>query len=143
MTPQLPVARAGRLADRDQLLSEANVARGRLARTLDALGRKRHDLLDVRDQLRRQGRTLALIVGGGAVVLLGSVALASLLRARRRVPKPRPHMDSLRMESRGPEEVAPIQRHALLGELGRMLALGALAWVAFGLAGRTRRGSAE
>jgi hypothetical protein len=141
MNPMLTVSRGRLLADRDQLLAEANVARGRLAHTLDALGRKRHDLVDVGGKLRRRGRELALL-GGVTVVLLAGMAGVSLIRrfrARRRAPRSEDLVELRRRDRRDSEPAAPVERRGFLGEFGPRLALGALAWLVLRLASRAGR----
>lgn len=136
LTRPLLSTHAGRLPDRDQLESEANVARERLARTLEVLDRRRHEAVDIRLQLRRHRRGL-VIAGGVTIVTAGGVTVTAVLlrRARARAEaKPRSLVEMLRRVWRGPERVARTEPRGFLRELGRKLALGTLSWIALELA---------
>jgi hypothetical protein len=64
---------------RDELAREANQARTKLLRTVEQLDRRRHDALELRVQVQRHVRQLA--VAGGAI-LLGTCAAMVLLAHR-------------------------------------------------------------
>jgi hypothetical protein len=121
-------------ADRDHLEAEANVARARLVRTLGALDRRRHELADVRLQVRRHAGGVMLAAG----VVVGAVGLAvaiDVVRARRRAERrPRARLELLRRLWRRPEELAPAP--SFWGTLARRLALTALGALASQLAKR-------
>lgn len=63
---------------------EADIARSRerLGALLDELNRRRHDLFDVRLQLRRHALSFAL--AAGAVVALAAAVIGTAVRRRRR-----------------------------------------------------------
>lgn len=123
-----------RARDRDHLEAEANVARARLARTLGALDRRRHELVDVRLQLRRHASAIALAAGVGLSVL-GIVIAIDVVRARRRAKRtPRARLELARRAWRRPETLAPAPPFWLT--LARRVALAALGAVASQLAKR-------
>jgi hypothetical protein len=62
--------------EREELESRADYVRSRLMTTLGELDRRRHEIFDVRLQLRRHARELALVGAG-----LGLVALSGILTA--------------------------------------------------------------
>lgn len=123
--------------DRDHLEAEANVARARLARTLDALDHRRHELTDVKLQIRLHSRAL-LLAGGVVVLAIGGVVVVSILRARARErERPRERFQLLKMFWRRPERVEDAVKHEQRGffaELGRRVLLGTLTWAALQLA---------
>lgn len=120
-------------ADRDHLEAEANVARARLARTLEALDRRRHDLVDVRLQLHAHARGVAIAAALGVAGL--SVAVAFAVRRARRLSesRPRARWALLRRMWRRPEQLARPPRAPFFTELARRVALGALTALATGL----------
>jgi hypothetical protein len=61
---------------REDLSLEANASRTRLLRAIEELDRRGHDALDVRLQLRRHGREIALAVAALAMAASGMAFLA-------------------------------------------------------------------
>ena len=62
--------------DKAELTAEADEARTKLLRTVEALDRRRHDAFDVGLQVRRHAARLAV----AGAVLVGGVAAAMLFR---------------------------------------------------------------
>jgi hypothetical protein len=61
---------------RDELAREANQVRTKLLRTVEQLDRRRHDALELRVQVQRHMRQLAIV---GGAVLLGTCAAMVLM----------------------------------------------------------------
>jgi hypothetical protein len=125
--------------DRDHLEAEANVARARLARTLEALDHRRHEFTDLRLQVRRHARTLLLAGGVFALTAFG-LALVSVLRARAKArARPRERIQLFKTFWRRPERVELAlknEQRSFPAELGRRVLLGTLTWAALQLAKR-------
>jgi hypothetical protein len=98
---------------RHQMELRAEVARDRLLDTIDALDRKRHEVLDWRLQLRQHLTQLALVsvavVGGLAMAIGTGLYRARLLADHRR----RERVRALSRFWRHPERVALDRHHSL------------------------------
>jgi hypothetical protein len=64
---------------RDELAREANQVRTKLLRTVEQLDRRRHEALDLRTQVQRHVRQLAVV---GGAILLGTCAAMVLVAHR-------------------------------------------------------------
>jgi hypothetical protein len=73
----------GRTGAREYLERETDLARARLLGTIGELDRRRHELLDLRLQIRRHAGDLLSILGG-VLMGIGSTAAVLVLRERRR-----------------------------------------------------------
>ena len=119
--------------DRERLEREANLVRGRLATTLDVLDKRRHDLMDVKLQVRRFATPIAL--GGGLIgfALLTGIGylgyrIATIGERRRRE---RAHV--LQRMWNHPERVARYKNPPMLLEIGRKLLVGTVTYVGMSL----------
>lgn len=110
----------------DELAREANQVRTKLLRTVEQLDARRHDAFDLRSQLDRHLKQLA--VAGGVLVLAtaGAVALAvhGVQRAAER--RRRDRWKLARHLWRHPERAMRAERRSLVGELGRSVLLSVL-----------------
>ncbi len=118
----------------DELRQQADVVRGRLADTLDALNRRRHqlihELLDWKGQLRKHAVPLAIAGTSTALILLGSGG-AALYRSRRRHKLlPRERLRALVRAWKYPERVAQKDERSIPVEIGRHLVVNLVTAVA-------------
>ena len=104
-------------AERTRLLARADRLRRRLLTAVSILDRRRHDLFDVKGQIRRH--KTALLVAGGVVVVVVAIAL----RPRRqptRLEDLRTRGAALRRAWQHPERVASTRpTTSLWSEIGR------------------------
>jgi hypothetical protein len=115
---------------RAELEQQADLARSRLAGTIDALSHWRHDLLDwrakLRDwraQLRKHVVPLVAVGVGLAAALVGS-ALLGTRAARRRAAHPyRARWEAMQRAWEHPDRVADYKDRPLAIELGRKVTL--------------------
>jgi hypothetical protein len=110
---------------RDELAREANQVRTKLLRTVEQLDRRRHEALDLRVQVQRHMRQLALF---GGVILLGTCAAMVLVASRISSAVERRRRNRWRL-ARGvwthPERVLRAERRtSILGAILRPLLLG-------------------
>jgi hypothetical protein len=124
---------------RARLELEANRVRSRLMDTLDVIDRRRHDLLDVRLQLRQHTDLLAKGLGGLALLIGGGIALG-VYRSRAR----RQHLREERMRAltrfwQHPDRIAREKRQSMLAEIGRKLLVGVATFTAMQLVKRQVR----
>ena len=106
--------------DRERLEAQANRVRARLAETLEALERRRHDLFDLGFQARRH---VGLTLGALAGLALAAGAAAAFASYRARTRGPRLRQERLRAVGRlwrHPDRVAS-ERAPVLPEIGRRL----------------------
>jgi hypothetical protein len=114
-------------ASRQNLEEEANLTRAKLLGTIGELDRRRHELFDIRLQLRRHADDL-LSIAGGLVFGVAATAAVLVVRERRRERRLREaRLHALGRLWRHPERVAP--RGSIVGTIVRM-ALVALASMA-------------
>lgn len=116
LVPQPPSEERARLERR------ANVVRWRLARTIEMLERKRHELFDVRYQLRHHVG-LAVFAAGVAVVAVASIVTIAVLRLESAPARPwRTRVTALRRALAHPErQTAPAVRSLSREALGVVL----------------------
>jgi hypothetical protein len=91
--------------ERQRIVRRADIVRSKLMRTLEALGRKRHDALDVGLQLRRHAGGVAVV----ALVVAFSLGGATAALVVRMLPRPtrrRQRVSALLRAFRHPERVA-------------------------------------
>jgi hypothetical protein len=113
LDPTGPVAND---ANREHLEKKANLVRARLLGTIGELDRRRHELLDLRLQIRRHAGDLISIAGG---LLVGASATAAILVLRERRRESRVRKERLRAVVRlweHPERIAS-KKNALASAL--------------------------
>lgn len=115
--------------EREALEREANLVRARLANTLDALDSRRHQLMDVKLQVRRFARPLMLIGSGLGTLLLGGVAFAIYRSTTSDARRRRQRKEMLPRMWRHPERVGAMQKPSLLAAVGRKLLTSALTMI--------------
>ena len=112
---------------RDGLEREANLVRSRLATTLEALDHRRHDLMDVKVQLKKYARPL-MIAGGSVVLLLAAGVGFGIYRFATRADRRR--QQRIKMLPRAwahPERIGTVRnKPPIVVEVGRKLLVGAL-----------------
>ena len=119
-----------------KLEMEANRVRSRLLDTLERLDRKRHEITNVRLQVREHAPELAA-VGGALALLLGGSVLLAVLGARRHERKLREErVRAIGRFWRHPEWLAQKKRSSLAGEIGRKVLVGMVTFAAIELAKR-------
>jgi len=116
-----------RCGAREYLEKEADLARAKLLGTIGELDRRRHELLDLRLQLRRHAGDILSIFGG---LMIGASATATVLVLRERRREQRLRKERVRAVARlwkHPERIAA--RRSALGAALRMtlVALAAMA----------------
>jgi hypothetical protein len=113
-------------ASRTELATEANRARAKLMHTVEVLDRKRHDALDLKKQLRRHVRDLAIVSAFAAVAIAGGVFLLAHRLAHAHERKRRARWRLAKITWQHPERELRTRRAPLLVELGRRLLLALL-----------------
>jgi hypothetical protein len=101
--------------EREGIERRADIARLKLSRTLQALGRKRHDVADVGLRIRRRARRVVLVAVVLAFTLGGAVAALARRRAERGVRARRERWMAIGRALLHPERVA--RREALAPSL--------------------------
>ncbi len=108
---------------RDALLREANEVRSKLLRTVEQLDQRRHDAFDVKLQLQRHVRQLALV---GGVVVIATAAAVTLVVQRVSSAASRRRRNRWRLARQlwwKPDRALRAERRSFLGEVGRSLLL--------------------
>jgi hypothetical protein len=106
-------------ADREHLEHEADLVRARLLGTIGELDRRRHELLNLKLQLRRHAGDLVSVFGG---LLVGAGTTAAVLVIRERRREQRLRKERLRAVARlweHPERIAA--RRSAVGTALRMV----------------------
>jgi hypothetical protein len=124
---------------RVRLEGEADRLRRRLADTLAAIDRRRHELFNPRQQAAAH-KVLAASAGGTLAVALGASVAWGLHRRRTRTQRRRrERWRALGRLWEHPERVAVHSEGSVLSEAGRRIAVGALTFVMLELLRRTTR----
>jgi hypothetical protein len=124
---------------RAQFEQRADELREKLVHTIDALEHRRHELLDVRYQVRRHAGGVAA-AGLTAVLVTGALTVGAVQRARRRDERLR--RERIRMLARfwrDPDRAAALGKPSVLREIGRRLLVGTITFVAMQLIRRGLR----
>ena len=108
----------------ENLRQTASRARDRLARTLDALDRRRHDIFNIKGQLHKHAVPLVLVSAGTALVLAGSGAVALYRTHHRRERLLSERVQALVRFWRYPERVARQGERSIPAEIGRRVLMG-------------------
>lgn len=115
---------------REDLEANANALRSRLARTLESLDRRRHDLFNVKVQAARHP---FLTVGLGALGLasaVGAAGAAYLLHRHSRQQLPAERLRALTRIWQHPKRVARFSKGTVAGDIARSVLVSA---VSFGI----------
>jgi hypothetical protein len=107
----------------ESLRREAELVRDRLMVTLDTLDQKRHELTDVKLQMKRHP---AVVWSGGGVVaaVIGIVGFLAYRRARREQSPWRERARALGRAWKQPHRIASGKQGPFAAELGRKILLG-------------------
>lgn len=120
---------------RETLRRRADEARDRLMLTLDALDRRRHELFDLKLQLKRHPAAAASL-GAGALAVVGVVGFFAWRLSRREEHLWRERAHALVRAFRHPHRLAARKEAPFSAELGRRVLLGLCAFVALELGKR-------
>jgi hypothetical protein len=113
----------------EELTLQANATRSRLLRTVEQLDRKRHDVLDVKKQIKEHVAPVA-VTGGLIVVGLGAFVGLAIFRALHAAERRRAERKKMIFRLwNHPERAARKQPTSFLGQLFRSVALGVLSAV--------------
>lgn len=108
---------------RDALLREANEVRTKLLRTVEQLDQRRHDTFDVKVQLQRHVRQLAV---AGGLLVVATAAAVTLVVQRVSGAASRRRRERWRLARRlwwHPDRAMRAERHSFFGEVARSLLL--------------------
>jgi hypothetical protein len=108
---------------RDELAREANEVRSKLLRTVEQLDRRRHDVFDVRLQLQRHLRQLAVF---GGVLVLATAGTVALVVHRLTSASQRRRRNRWRLAKRlwrHPERTIRAERRSFFEEVARSILL--------------------
>jgi hypothetical protein len=108
---------------RDELTRQANLVRTKLLHTVEQLDHRRHEVLDLRLQLRRHLRDLAIVGGILLVATSAGVALAVQRIANAAQRRRRGRWILARDLWRHPDRAMRGERRSFLGQVLRSLAL--------------------
>ncbi len=109
---------------RQELAREANEVRSRLLRTVERLDQRRHDTFDLRIQLERHVRQVAVV---GALLVVATAGAVALVVHRIATAAQRRRRDRWRLARRAwrhPERAMRGERRSFFGELARSVLLG-------------------
>jgi hypothetical protein len=118
--------------DYETLRQQADAARDQLMSTLEHLDRRRHDLTDVRLQLKRHP-VAAASIATGLVVIVGALGWLGYRLARREQHTWRERARALRRAWHRPQRVASGKQGPFATELGRRVLLGLFGFTAIEL----------
>jgi hypothetical protein len=118
---------------RYELEREANVARGRLLETIDALERRRHEIFDWRFQVRTHSTDIALTAGALLFGIAITAGAAKLHSTRSRESLRRARWRAMKRSWEHPERVAPRRRPFGVFVQALLVAVAALATAELGL----------
>jgi len=126
---------SGNGESRETLRRRADEARDRLMLTLDALDRRRHELFDVKLQLKRHPAAAASL-GAGALAVVGVLGFFAWRVSHREQHLWRERAHALARAFAHPHRVASRKQAPFAAELGRQVLLGLCAFVALELGKR-------
>jgi hypothetical protein len=108
----------------EELTLQANATRNRLLKTVEELDRKRHDVLDVKKQVKEHIAPIA-VTGGVIVVGLSSLIGLAIFRALHAAERKRAERKKMLFRLwNHPERAARKQPTSFFGQLLRSVALG-------------------
>lgn len=109
--------------DPEKLTEEANAARARLMRTVEALDHKAHDAVDVKLQVRRHLGTVVTVLAIAGIVMVSAIALVTYRIATHTARRRRERFLMLRRVWRHPERTARGDATTFWGRAFRSIAL--------------------
>ena len=115
---------------------QADMARNRLANTLDAIDRRRHDLLDIRGQLKQHARPLLAFAGAALFMIAGGIAWSYYQSRRRAQHVLRERGRAIKRFWSHPERMAQTGDPSAAAMVGRKLLMTAVTFLATQVARR-------
>ena len=126
--------------ERERLEREANMARARLATTIDEIDRRAHEAVDVKLQLRRHAAPLAVAAGIVVLPIVAAIGVGIYRLATRDARMRRERVRALKRGWRHPDRLARYKNPPLAVEMGRRILVGAVTYVAIQAIKRTLDG---